>query len=93
MNTIDELQSRCEALARELSALQTFVADLRSRSDPFAAHVFTARRRFRAAALHDTKSGKRAEREAWDSYGRATRLGFRGTLHEWMQVLHAHEPG
>lgn len=89
MNTFAALQARCDALAAELNALQQLLAQIAAQRDAFASHVLAARRSYKRVALADkTKHGRRAETEAECSYRRAQAIGYRGTLYEWLRILH-----
>jgi hypothetical protein len=86
-------------LARLLADLQSSLAavdeelkKVRSEVDVFARHVFQARRTYSQVSASDGKSGKRIEREVWDSYREAMALGFRGGQREWQLVLSADPP-
>ncbi len=83
------LQTALESLSQAIREVDAALEEMRSEHDPLAVHIFIARRNYRATAENDTKSGKRSEREARDSWKRACELGFRGDLSEWERLMGA----
>lgn len=85
LNSLSRLHDAASEVAREIEAA-------RAESDPFARHVFQARRDYARAALNDTKTGKRSREEAWRTYKGAMELGFRGDGSAWLVILTTHVP-
>jgi hypothetical protein len=67
------------------------LALIRAERDPFASHVFYARRNYRNTEA--SKSGKRREVQAIMSYRETLGLGFRGDLRAWEELLLAEPKG
>ncbi len=82
----EALKKLGDALHEANAALE----EMRGEHDPLAVHIFVARRSYRN--VKDTKSGKRSERAAWDSYREACQLGFKGSCEQWRQLLGAFPP-
>jgi hypothetical protein len=79
-------------LQKSLTAVDEELKKVKSEVDPFARHVFQARRSYARVDATDGKGGKRIQREVWDSYRQATALGFQGGEREWKLVLSAYPP-
>ena len=83
----NRLRVAIKHLADALHETEAALEEIRSESDPLAAHIFIARRQFRN--VPDTKGGKRSEIAARLSWEKACNLGFRGSLGEWQRLLGA----
>jgi hypothetical protein len=79
-------------LQKSLTAVDEELTKVKAEVDPFARHVFQARRSYARVDATDGKGGKRIQREVWDSYRQATALGFQGGEREWLLVLRAVPP-
>ena len=79
-------------LQKSLAAVDEELEKVKSAVDPFARHVFQARRSYARVSETDGKGGKRIQREVWDSYRQATALGYQGGEREWRLVLSAYPP-
>lgn len=84
LSDLDEHARQLRAMADAFGAQ---VEAAKAQQDPFAAHYFASRQRFRRAIDGDTKSGKRSERALVESYKQATDLGFKGSIRQWEGLL------
>lgn len=76
-------------LADELAAA---LIEIEKAPDPLGEHILDARRRYRFAEMHSTKSGKSVERELQRSYVAAMNLGFPGSYALWFTVMRSGTP-
>jgi hypothetical protein len=78
------LQDALERLTKAIRDVETELAAMRAEHDPLASRIFISRRHYRNAK--DTKGGKRREINARLSFYTACKLGFRGSLDEWVRL-------
>lgn len=83
----NRLQTALDNLSAAVVEAQDALAEMRSESDPLAAHIFFSRRQYRN--MPDTKGGKRHATAARLSWQIACDLGFPGTLGEWERLMGA----
>ena len=72
-------------LGEAVKETEAALEEVRSESDPLAAHIFISRRQFRN--VPDTKGGKRSDAVARTSWQTACELGYRGSLAEWERLM------
>ena len=72
-------------LGEAVKETQAALKEVRSESDPLAAHIFVSRRQYRN--VPDTKGGKRRDAVARTSWQTACELGYRGSLGEWERLM------
>ena len=75
---LSEIQQDVDFLLAQLQA---------SEHDKFAAHLYRSRREFRSACERAGKSGKVIERCVLSSLQIAGRIGFKGDLRQWEELL------
>jgi len=81
------LQDALQRLTAAMRDVESELAAMKAEHDPLASHIFVARRSYRN--VNDTKSGKRREMSARQSFNTACELGFRGSLDEWERLMGA----
>jgi hypothetical protein len=62
-----------------------------SEADKFVAHLYQARRQYRAVSERPNKGNKAIEREIIASFQVAQSLGFKGDFRAWEHLLRIHE--
>jgi hypothetical protein len=75
------------SLGDAIKETEAALIEVRSESDPLAAHIFISRRQYRN--VPDTKGGERSEAVARNSWQTACELGYRGSLGERERLMGA----
>ena len=83
----NDLRAQLAAVGKRVDDLKAHVEAAKREPDAFAAFLYAARRSYSHASAIDGKGGKRVERESRRSYIEAQKYGFKGTIHDWEQLL------
>ena len=89
VNTLSEIEKHCEALALSVAGLREVLSSAKAERDVFVLHLWRSRKAFRNAVETDHKSGKKQEFALRDSFLKAQKLGFKGGIRAWEDVLTA----
>jgi hypothetical protein len=84
---LEDLDAQLAAIETAVQQARALIADAMQARDPLAAHIYTARRLWRAAVASLKKSTSRIERVELDTFRQAQALKFKGTAHEWRRLL------
>ena len=89
-STIANFQKAIQAVLARGEELEAELSQIRENPDPFARHVYQARRDYaRTMASDRTKHGRHAEYTFAAGYRQACELGYRGSREQWHLVLTA----
>lgn len=88
-----DLRADLCATAARIDEVDAELLAIKGQSDPFARHVFDARRKFRELSASDTtKHARRVEFHVEQSYKLAVTLGYCADLRSWRAVLDTRQP-
>jgi hypothetical protein len=84
---LHDLRTHLAQLNDSIQTLANEVDAAKAERDPFAAMLFTARKKYRRALETDKKSAKGIERAILASYKEAMEAGFADSIRDWEVLL------